>query len=1024
MSERNSFAEAVARTAAARPVAVTVLAIALVVLGTVAWRDLPLDLLPDVQSPTVVVSVRSGDRPPTEMERLYGEQVEQRLFTVAGIRSIEQVARTGRLIARVTFDWDADMDVAVIDVQKAVSPMAADVDVDEVLVRRFDPRQEPVLVLGLIAPEGRPDLAELRRAARRQLAPAVEQLDGVAQVRVIGGRELEVQVTVDRYRLEAYGLTVGQLAARLEAANVDLNAGTLEEGDQVLLVRGVSRYRSVEDVREVVIRSEIQDDRVVPIRVRDVASVQMAPRDIDHLVRVDGIEGVGLEVYKEAGANTVAVSESVQRSLDGLASDLPGVEVRLVSDAAALVSDAISDVEDAAIIGICLAIIVLALFLRSPGPTIVVAAAVPVSLLTALLAMKLGGLSLNLMTLAGLALGAGMLVDNAIVVVESIFRRRVEGDSPAEAAARGTGLVAGAITASTLTTCVVFLPVLFVQGLAARLVSGIAFTVVVSLLASLLVAVLVIPALSRWFLPRGTAKALDPGRTRLERFVATLLRRPLLPVAVAAVAVGLAVLGLLHLGTELMPPADPRELSVRLIGPPGQRVEATAEMAAAVESIVTEAGGEWVRAVMAEVGRVPEDDRTIREEQSEENTARIRLRLAAGGPGASAVVQAAAPAVARLDRVEATWELGGSALGAALGTGGPPVVVEIMGRSLDDLREAAAVVRRELAGLEALWNVRSSFEDGPPELRVHLRRAMADGLGVDLDQVAQVLSAGLDGQRVTTMSTGDEEYEVVVHLEGVQRGDLARLPLTTAAGTKVEIGDVASFEQVAGAREVFRRDQRRVARVTARIVDGVEYPEALASVRRMVDVMELAPGLRVQLMGEEAERIRTLGELEWAGLLALLLVLMVLAGTFESLLHPLTVLSAVPLALVGVAAALVPLGKPVGVMAALGAIVLAGIAVNDAILLVETARQLQRAGMERAAALARAAAVRLRPIMMTTATTVLALAPLALAHGEAAALRRPLALVVIGGILASTVGSLLVVPCLYALLDRLHSRSG
>ena len=1024
MSERSSLAEAVARTAVARPVAVTVLAIALVVLGTVAWRDLPLDLLPDVQSPTVVVSVRSGDRPPTEMERLYGEQVEQRLFTVAGIRSIEQVARTGRLIARVTFDWDADMDVAVIDVQKAVSPMAADVDVDEVLVRRFDPRQEPVVVFGLIAPDGRPDLAELRRAARRQLAPAVEQLDGVAQVRVIGGRELEVQVLVDRYRLEAYGLTVSRLAARLEAANVDLNAGTLEEGDQVLLVRGVSRYRSVDDVREVVLRSELQGDRVVPIRVGDVATVRMAPRDIDHLVRADGIEGVGLEVYKEAGANTVAVSATVRKALDGLEADLPGVEVRLVSDSAALVSDAISDVEEAAIIGICLAILVLALFLRSPGPTIVVAAAVPVSLLTALLAMKLAGLSLNLMTLAGLALGAGMLVDNAIVVVESIFRRRVEGDSPAEAAARGTGLVAGAITASTLTTCVVFLPVLFVQGLAARLVSGIAFTVVVSLLASLLVAVLVIPALSRWFLPRGEARALDPGRTRLEGLVAALLRRPLLTVAVAAVAVGVSLTALARLGTELMPPADPRELSVRLVGPPGQRVEATAEMAAAVESIVTEAGGPWVRAVLAEVGRVPEDDRTIREEQSEENTARIRVRLAAGGPGASAVVRAAAPAVSELDRVEATWELGGSALSGALGTGGPPVVVELMGRSLDDLRDAAVVVRGRLTALEQLWNVRSSFEDGPPELRVQLRRAVADGLGVDLDQVAQVLAAALDGQRVTTMSTGDEEYEVVVQLEGVSRSDLARLPLTTASGTKIEVGDVASLQLEAGAREVFRRDQRRVAQVTAHIADGVEYPEALAAVRRVVEEADLAPGLRAELRGDEAERIRTLGELEWAGALALLLVLMVLAGTFESLVHPLTVLSAVPLALVGVAVALVPLGKPVGVMAALGAIVLAGIAVNDAILLVETARQLQRSGMERAAALARAAAVRWRPILMTTATTVLALVPLAAAHGEAAALRRPLALVVIGGIVASTVGSLLVVPCLYSVLDRLHSRSG
>lgn len=1018
--------ESLTRLAVRRPVAVIVVALAVVLIGQVAWRQLPIDLLPDLQSPTVLVSVRSGDRPPLEMERLFGEQVEQRLFTVAGIRAVEEVARTGRLVTRVTFEWGSDMDLAVVEVQKVLGPIEADPEVDEVVVRRFDPRQLPVLAMGLVAPSGRPDLAELKRVARRQLAPTLEQLDGVAQVRVIGGRDREVQVRLDRQRLEAFGVTVREVESRLQAANLDVNAGTLEEGDRVYLVRGVARFTSPDDVGRVVVRF-VGDEagRRVPLRVADLADVVLADAEIESLVLVDGLEGVGLEVYKEAGANTVRVSRSVREALADIGVDLPDVEVRLVGDEAALVEGAIADVKGAALIGIALAVLVLVIFLRSVGPTLVVATAVPVSLLASVLAMSFAGRSLNLMTLGGLALGAGMLVDNAIVVVESIFRRRAEGDDPAGAAASGTARVAGAIVASTLTTCVVFLPVLFVRGLAARLVSGLAFTVVASLLASLVVAIFLIPALAAWLLPRGrfTMKpgetgGLDPGRRGIERLVGRLLERPVTVVMAALVAVVLALLGLANLGTELLPPTDPQQISLRLVGPPGQRVESSARMAETVEAIVREAAGEDVEAVLTEVGRIPEDDRFIREEQSEENTARLRIRLAAEGRSAAEVIRRVAPAVAELRGVQIAWDVGASALARALGTGGAPLQAEIVGRSLGDLRQGADIVREALEAMPELWNVRSSFEGGPPELRVVLKRATADGLGVRLEDVAAVLEAVLDGRRATVMTMGDEERDVRLLLPDVRLAELESVPLTTPTGARVTVGEVARFEPTQGAREIFRRDQRRVARVTARPADGVAYPQARDAAAEALAAADIGPGLRVRLVGEEEERVRTFGELRWAGLLAVVLVVMVLAGSFESLCHPVTVLSAIPLSLIGVAAVLVPVGHPLGVMSVLGLIVLAGIAVNDAILLVDAVRRLHGDGMDLKAALARAASERLRPIVMTTATTVLALAPLAVSVGEAAALRAPLALTLIGGLVASTFASLLVVPCLYLLVER------
>ena len=1030
----NAF-ERLAGTAVRRPVAVTVVALAVALVGWLSWDDLPVDLLPDLQSPTLVVAIRAGNRPPTEMERLYGERLEQQLFSVRGIREVSQVGRSGRLVATVIFNWDVDLDIALVDVQKAVGPIEGDPAVDEVLVRRFDPRQAPILSLGLVAPDGRPDLAELRRLARRQVAPALEQLPGVAEARVTGGREKEIRVAVDRYRLDAYGVTLAMLENRLRSENADVTAGTLEDNDRVFQLRGMSRYRTISDVANVVVRY-VQDPNGArkAVRVRDLGEVAEVDAEIDHLVLVNGNEGVGLAIYKEAGANTVGVSAEVRQALEGLDEDLPGVDVHEISDDAGLVTDALDDLKIAAGAGMVLAVAVLALFLRSAGATLVVALAVPVSIFAALFAMNVAEHSLNIVTLGGLALGAGMLVDNAIVVVESIYRRLSAGDAPLQAAAKGTGQVAGAIVASTLTTCVVFLPVLFVEGLAARLVEGIAFTVIVSLLASLAVAVFLIPALGAWFLPRtgmgrsNAEGAAARGRRATEAFVGRLLRRPATVVLAAAILAGVAITGLLGLGTELLAPTDPRQFSVRLVGPADQRVESTARAVAGVEALIGQAAGGTsgndghLAATLSEVGRLPEDDRSIRSELTEENTARIIARMTPQGPTGRQVATWLGPELDDLPATEISWEVSRSALTDALGTAGPPILVEIAGDSLDDLRRGAALVQARLEALPELWNARSSFEGGPAELHVTLDRAMADAMGVDLAVVSRVLEASLDGRIATRLSTGDEERPVTIRLPEPRQEDLGNVEFRTDNGQHVAIGEVAKFTHKEGAREVFRRDQRRTAQVTAQLTQGVNQAEAVAAVQAILKDVSLPPGLRAQLRGQEEERARTFGELQLAGTLALILVLMVLAGSFESLLQPITVLAAIPLALIGVAVALVPSGAPIGVMAMLGFVVLAGVAVNDAVLLITTARQLMEEGSDRKDALAAAAGIRLRPIIMTTLTTALALTPLVFGTGEGAQLRAPMAITIIGGIVASTVGSLLVLPCLYSLLDSVSLR--
>ncbi len=1023
-----SFFETLAGLATRRPVSISVIALAIALIGYLSWEQRPIDLLPDLQSPTIVVSIRAGDRPPLEIERLFGERLERQLFTVRGIREVQQVSRTGRLVATVQFDWNADIDIGLIDVQKAVGSIEGDRSVDEVLVRRFDPRQDPILVMGLLSTDDRHSLLELRQIARRQLGINLEQLDGVADVHVVGGRVKEVRVTVDRYLMTAYGISMDSLAGAINSQNIDIAAGTVEENNRVFQLRGRARYEQAGDVNDVVLRYiSTPGGARKAIRVRDIAEVSEEPQEIDHLVLVNGREGVGLSVYKEAGANTVEVARVIRSAIADVSDDLPNVEIYEVSDNAKLVVDALDDLQIAAGVGILLAVVVLIVFLRSAGATMIVGTAVPVSICTALFFMHLGDYSLNIVTLGGLALGAGMLVDNAIVVVESMFRRIQAGDEPKLAAQVGTGQVAGAITASTLTTCVVFLPVFFVQGLAVRLIDGIAFTVVVSLIASLFVAVFLIPALGQWFLPRITSlpdaneNASGPIRKGFESFVRKLLANSFLVVAIATVSVATAIYVLSQLGTELLPPSDPKQFSVRVVGPAGQRVESTARMIQGLESVVRDATNDQVSATLAEVGRIPDDDRVIRQEMSDEHTARLIVKVDEFGPRGRHVALALADAI-ELEDTTLSWEINRSALSDALGTSGVPVLVEVSGTALEDIRLATSELRKELMKLPSLWSVRSSFEGGPPELHVKLDRSLADAAGINLNQVSAALQSGLDGRTVTQLAMGDEEYPIVIRGETPTRDELENLTMNLPNGRQISMAEVARFDEIEGAREIFRRDQRRTAQITAQLADGFDLPQAMVDVQAVLDAAVLPGGVQAKIRGEEIEREKTFGELQLAGILAIALVFMVLAGTFESMLQPLTVLAAIPLAVVGVAIAIAPLGNPIGVMTMLGLIVLAGVAVNDAVLLITTARQLMADGVERVEALYRAAGIRLRPITMTTLTTALALTPLLFGGGEGAVLRQPMALTIIGGIVTSTIGSLLVLPCLYLLLDNLGNR--
>lgn len=1008
-----------AHVAATRPLSVSVIAALVIIFGLYSLTGMDLDLFPDIQSPTVMVTVKAGNHPALEMEALYGERIEQRLFTVRGLRSVEQTVRTGQLITRVTLDWGADIDLALVEVNRALANIATEKDVDEVTIRRFDPRQLPVVVIGLTALNSEADLSDIRQLALRQFAPLMEKRKGVAEVRVNGGREKHIEVRIDPHRLQSFDLTLDEVASKIKAANINVNVGTLIDDERVLLVQGQGRFATTRDISQVIVSYlEDKDGDVYPLKVEDFANVDISLSKVTGLVRVDGEEGLSLSVYKEGGANTVKVSRTVRQTLRNLARDYPNLRFTTVVDEAILVESAINEVKFAAIVGMLLATGILALFLRSPGPILIVALTIPVSLLGTICAMRFSGFNLNLMTLGGLAIGTGLLVDNAIVVIESIYRRRSSGDSPIDAAVNGVAAVGGSIVSSTLTTCVVFLPVVFIDGLAAEITSGIAFTVVISLIASLLVATLLIPALSIWFLPRHNIRDVELRAPYLQVLLGKLLDKPLSVIATAAVLIAFAALALSRLGTNLLPPADPQQLVFNLSAPAGQSVQATSRMVAQIERLMSAVAGDQLESVLTELGRLDVDEQRVLERQSEENTAKILARLNSAGSGAEAIVESLKPLTSQLQGVDIDWQVSNSALSQALGISGSALTVEVTGRSLPGIRSVAEDIRLRLGQHPALWNARTSLDGAPPQLRLRLKPLAAAQWGVDLDHISTVLEATLDGKVVTSLVQGDEQTDVRISLPQTTAQNLKNLRFRSEAGHWISLDDVVNIETQAGAREIFRRDQRRIAKVTALVSEGYSSPQARAAVMDVLASSQYPLGIRATLTGEEAERVKSVEDFRWAAVLALLLVFMVLTASFESLVHPLTILSAVPVALIGVAIVLTLLGQPIGIMAMLGFVILVGIAVNDAILLVQATRARQAQGCDTREALCQAVQLRLRPIVMTTATTVLALLPLAVGGGDAAELRVPLAWTVIGGVIASTVGSLTVVPCVYLVFEQ------
>jgi HAE1 family hydrophobic/amphiphilic exporter-1 len=1048
-----------------RPVSIIIFAAAAVVFGLVAFSQLATDLLPDINYPSLTVQTTFEGTAPIEVESLITRPVENAVGVVNNVVRVISSSRTDVGEVTLEFSWGTNMDLAALDVRERLDVLQLPADADRPLLLRFDPSLDPILRLGL---SGGSDLVRLRLIAEEQVKRALERIEGVAAVVVSGGLEEEIQVALDDRRLANLGLSADRVLSRLAQENINLTGGRLREGQTEFLVRTVNEFVRPEDMNAVVIDSS----QGAIVTLEDVARVFKGHKEREIITRINGQESVEVAIYKEGGTNTVTVSDAVTASLDNLRERLqkldPSLQLTIVTDQARYIRQSVSEVLRTALYGGLLAILVLFLFLRSWKTTLIISLAIPISVIATFFLMYVSGISLNIMSLGGLTLGVGLLVDNAIVVLESIQRRRDEGMDEIEAAQAGTSEVARAVIASTLTTICVFVPIVFVEGVAGQLFGDQAMTVAFSLVVSLLVALTVIPMLaSRDFTPPAAASENQEGTERRSglsrkvgnaafsltvlvasglkavgrllgrllgwltaiplalfqrgfdwvaavyaRLLDRVLRHPVATVAIAFVLLIGSLLLIPKLGRELIPELIQGEFFVNTELPPGTHLDVTQRRMASLEAVSM--GMEDVTSVYSISGASNEQGGAAGERR--ENIGQLTLTIS---PPVSRQREEMVMADLRdaLDRQEGMTYRFGRPSYFSFRT---PIEVEIRGYNLRLLDRLADRLVEQMSEIEGLTDIKSSTEGGNPELQITFDRERLATLGLTLGEVAPVVRSKVQGAIATDIQREDRKIDIRMRSQEQYRDstqDLLQLTVHQSGKTAIPLGAVATVEEVEGPAEIRRSEGERVALVTANLAGG-DLGTVSEQIAVALEEMSLPSGYEWRIGGQRQEMETSFASMRLAILLAIFMVYLVMASQFESLLHPFVILFSVPFALIGLLMTLYATDTTVSIVVLIGAILLAGIVVNNAIILVDYTNQLRREGASKLEALRQAGEVRLRPILMTTATTVLGLLPMALGLGEGSELRSPMALTVIGGLVTSTALTLLIIPAVYSLLDR------
>ncbi|SCY33672.1 efflux RND transporter permease subunit [Alkaliphilus peptidifermentans] len=1009
----------ISQIAISRPVTVMMMVMMIIVLGVVSLVGLNLDFFPDIAFPMAVVITNYDGVGPQEIESIITKPLEQVMGTVDNFKKVSSVSSNGQSMVMVEFTQGTNMDYAALQMREKVDMVKGmwSNDVADPMIFQYDMSMIPIIQLGMSYGD---DLAGLKTLAEDKVKDRLERIKGVAAVDIYGGLDEEIKIDIIPHKLQGYDLSLTQVAQALRMENLNLPGGLLNEGKYQYTIRTTGEFSNIDEINNL----PITTTKGI-IRLSDIAEIRQGYKDVYVRANMNGEECVMMLIRKQSGFNTVKVSNRVNAEMDKILKELDGVEVKTLFDQADFVKESLGSVTKNAVVGGILAIFVLFVFLKNIRSTLIVGVAIPVSIITTFILIYFSGITLNMMSLGGLALGIGMLVDSAIVVLESIYRYREEGYSRIDAAREGSNEVAMAVTASTLTTVAVFLPIAFIRdNMAIEMFRELALTVAFSLLASLIISLTLVPMLASKILKidrNGGTKRKTPGaiigrgfdkimknfEVKYEKLLHwSIGHRKTIVIGIVIMFALSIVIAVMFTGAEFFPNTDEGMFTIKVELPKGYSLNETSEIAAEVSQRIQEFneldyifvlegddGDPSTAVIYASFG-----SKSTREKGIDELLDETRGKL-----------HGIAGAKISVDKYSMM----------NMGAGGKPITINIMGDDLETLQDIAETLIEEVSLVPGTREVSSSISQTIPEAQIKINREKASQYGISTYSLANTVQTAIMGQTVTRYKVRGEEIDVRLRLQEGWRSDLKDLEyimITSPMGQQVPLYELADIFYDQSPASIQRTDQVRRVNVTGDI-SGRDPRSVFVDIQKKIDEMDIPNGYEVKLGGENEEMIEAAMAFGLALLLAILLVYMIMASQFESLLHPFIIMFTVPLAFIGISVAMALAGKPFSVPAFTGIIMLAGIVVNNAIVLVDYINTLRKRGMERTDAICKAGPIRLRPILMTTLTTVLGLIPLALGIGEGAEQQAPMAITVIGGLSFSTLLTLVFIPVIYTILD-------
>lgn len=1070
-----------------RRVTVSMFALAVILFGLVSQSRLKMNLLPDLNYPTVTIRTEYENAAPAEIENLVTKPIEEALGVVKNVKQVRSVSRSNQSDVTLEFAWGTNSETASMEVREKLDAVSLPLEAKRPILLRFDPSMDPIMRFALAKKVKKDsanqalfsfasatqeldeiqELKQLRRIADEIIKKELESSNGVASVKVSGGFEEQVQVLIDEQKLAALGISIQDVIQVLSRENINSSGGKLVQGSQQLLVRTLNEFKSIDDMQQLVVSQ--RGDK--PVYLRDIAIVEQSFKEREAITRLNGMEAVEVAIYKEGDANTIETAQSVERRLERLKKEIPASsELVKIYDQSQFISSAVDEVISAGIIGGLLAIVVLYIFLRDFWSTIIISISIPVSVIATFNLMYGNDISMNIMSLGGMALGIGLLVDNSIVVLESISKYKEKGFSSRLAALKGSSDVGTAVIASTLTTIAVFFPLVFVEGIAGQLFKDQALTVTFSLLASLFVALTLIPMLAstqrttsvkkeserrtpktkvgriaqniRVFIfikiPLGfvwvikkliswISKAilwiLNPVLNTFERFYIAVensypkliykaLDHKFLVIAVAVMLFVGSLFMVPKLGVELIPPLSQGEFTIEFKFPVGTPIQHTDE---AIKRVQAGAKGiDLIKSTFAVSGSGNRMDASTTEGGENWGEVSVVLQSGSNKSDEEKAMQALRTELQSIPGLQYKFSR------PALFSFSTPVEIHVTGYNLSDLKKVSSQLSLALSKSSRFTDVKSSMEIGQPEIQVVFDRDKMATLGLSTSEVANDIVSKIRGDVATKYSLRDRKIDILVRAREDDRqsiDEINQMIVNPKSQKPVTLASVASLTQINGPGEILRVGQQRTAIITSNLAFG-DLGTAAAEITSYMNTLALPSGIGVSLQGQNDEMDASFQSLLFALSLAVFLVYLVMASQFESLIHPFVILFTIPLAFIGSVWALYITGSTISVVVFIGLILLAGIVVNNAIVLIDCINQFRREGMEKYEAVAMAGKTRLRPILITTLTTVLGLLPLSMGFGDGAEIRAPMGITVIGGLSVSTMLTLIVIPVMYVLLDR------